>query len=411
MADADDPTGHDLPGDGPSDAENPGGEPAVGVSRGAVQEARNNRRKRRRTAAIVAAVVVVLLAGVATVVALTGDDKKPAPTTTTSTSTTESTTTTVPEVLATTVMPLTGIGVNGDDPGTAVLLNRPALVAKVDNDPAAMPQIGLDRADVVIELRVEGISRYMAVFHSQPVNKVGPVRSARTSDPDLLGMFGKPLFAWSGGNANVVKVIRGIPFIQNESHDKFPAAYSRIRSKRAPHNLVVDAQKVFERADQPPAIPQPVFAYRSPDDPTPGLPVSGVSLRVGSSPASFAWNQETGSWLRWSNNRRHVTEDGEQLQARNVVVLATSYGRSAADRRSPEAESIGSGPAWVFSGGTVQPGTWSRGAADQGWTLTGAGNSVITLLPGNTWVEMVDRSDEPTMLDAGAADALRNSGR
>lgn len=395
--------------DPPESASPDGEEPSVGVSRGAVQAARNNRRKRRMFMLIGAGVVLVL-AGIAGAVIFSGGDEKPVATTTT-TIPKPTTTTTVPEVLATTVMPLTGVPVNGDDPATAALMNRPALVAKIDNDPAAMPQIGLERADIVMELRVEGISRYMAVFHSQPVDRIGPIRSARTSDPDLLGMFGHPLFAWSGGNRNVVRVIDNVPFIQNENHDRVASAYSRIKSKHAPHNLVVDAPKIFERADQPPAIPEPVFSYRGSTEPIPGLPVSGVSLHVGSSPASFVWDGESGTWFRWANNRRHVTEAGDQLQARNVVVLATRYGRSAADSRSPEAESLGKGTAWVFTGGTVQVGSWSRSAADQPWTLAANDGSTMTLTPGNTWVELVDVAAEPRMLDASEAGALTNSAR
>lgn len=383
------------------------GDSPVGVNRGAAQKARSDRRRRQRSA-IAAGVVILALSGVALAVALLkGNDPEPSavrrPTTTTMVSTT---TTTVPEALATTVMPLTGVGVNGEDPATAALMNRPALVAKVDNDPAAMPQIGLEQADIVIELRVEGISRYMAVFHSQKVDRIGPIRSARTSDPDLLAMFGRPLFAWSGGNRNVVKVIAGISFIQNESHDKVPGAYSRTRSKRPPHNLLLDAEKLFKLAEEPPAVPHAVFAYRSGDDPTPGLAVPGVSLKVGSSPSSFVWDPRDGFWLRWANHRRHVAASGEQLRARNVVVLSIGYGKSAADRRSPEAQSLGAGAAWVFSGGTVQTGIWTRDSADKGWTLTAGDGTAMTLLPGNTWVEMVDHSDDPVLLDTVAAESL-----
>ncbi len=398
MTESDDRPDPGGPGEVVPGGDQTGEDAPVSVSRETVKEARKNRRKRQKLAAV-AGVVSLLVAGTVVAVALKGQDSEPVVTTTTTT-TTSTSTTTIPEVLATTAMPLTGIPVNGDDPATAALLNRPALVAKVDNDPLAMPHVGLEKADLVIELRVEGISRYMAVFHSQDVEKVGPVRSARTSDPDILGMFGRPLFVWSGGNRNVVKVIREVPFIQNESHDKVPDAYSRTKSKRAPHNLLADARKIFERAEQPPSVPQPVFSYRGPDDATPGLPVPGVSLRVGSSPSTFVWDDESGNWLRWANNREHVADGGGQLNVRNVVVLSTGYGRSTADRRSPEAQSVGIGAAWVFSGGTVQAGIWSRDSVDKGWTLTAGDGSVMTLLPGNTWVAMVDHSDDPVMLDA-----------
>ena len=82
--------------------------------------------------------------------------------------------------------------------------NRPALVAKIDNVGAARPQTGLNQADVVFEEIVEArLTRFAAVFHSQGANPVGPIRSGRTQDVDLLSGLNQPLFLWSGGNLGV----------------------------------------------------------------------------------------------------------------------------------------------------------------------------------------------------------------
>ena len=78
-------------------------------------------------------------------------------------------------------MPLTGMPIT--DPALAA---RPALVVKIDNHPDARPQSGLNQADIVFELLVEGITRYALVFGSTLPTTVGPVRSARSSDIDLL---------------------------------------------------------------------------------------------------------------------------------------------------------------------------------------------------------------------------------
>ena len=80
---------------------------------------------------------------------------------------------------------------------------RPALVVKVDNAWGAWPQSGLNEADVVFEILVEGISRFAAVYQSESAGLVGPIRSARTSDLNLVAMLNRPLFAWSGGNQGV----------------------------------------------------------------------------------------------------------------------------------------------------------------------------------------------------------------
>ena len=104
----------------------------------------------------------------------------------------------------TAVYPLTGLPRPEMDIG---VLTRPALVAKIDNHPLGRPQTGLNKADIVFEENVEGTTRFAAVFHSQGSDPVGPLRSGRTQDIDILGAYNKPLFVWSGGNGGVTQAI------------------------------------------------------------------------------------------------------------------------------------------------------------------------------------------------------------
>ena len=79
--------------------------------------------------------------------------------------------------------------------------SRPVVAVKIDNYWRARPQWGLDEADVVIEENVEGVTRFVALFHSRTPAVLGPVRSARTGDLDLLAAMNRPVFAYSGANA------------------------------------------------------------------------------------------------------------------------------------------------------------------------------------------------------------------
>lgn len=73
------------------------------------------------------------------------------------------------------------------------------LAVKIDNVRAARPQTGLDAADVVYAEQVEGgLSRLMAVYASKFPKVIGPVRSARESDLELLRQFDEPTLAFSG---------------------------------------------------------------------------------------------------------------------------------------------------------------------------------------------------------------------
>ncbi len=324
------------------------------------------------------------------------DPAVPEPITATSSTTTSSTA--LPP--GSPVAPLTGIAVPEQE---AVGLLRPALIAKIDGAREAMPQWGLDNADMVIELRVEGISRYLAVWHSNPVTEVGPVRSARTSDPDLLALFGRPLFSYSGGNAGVLSKLARSEWFQDVSHDAVPRAYRRQPERPAPHNLVADPLQLWDRSDEPLVFPAPLFVYRDADEPPPGEPVPGLEVSVGSA-ARFIWDGDVDGWRRWAHGIAHDSVGGGQIHPANVVVLDVDYVRSAADNRSPEAVSVGDGAAWVFSGGTMQKGIWSRPDLGSTWDLRDMVGDPMTLEPGSTWIVLADSA--PEVQSAAEAEAL-----
>jgi hypothetical protein len=99
------------------------------------------------------------------------------------------------------VNPLTGL------PG---IPNRPVIVVKIDDTPSGRPQLGLESADIVYVEQVEGgATRLAAVFASRQPGTVGPVRSVRNMEPELLGAYGRPALAYSGGAAGPVARLRG----------------------------------------------------------------------------------------------------------------------------------------------------------------------------------------------------------
>jgi hypothetical protein len=167
---------------------------------------------------------------------------------------------------------------------------------------------------------------------------------------------------------------------------------------------MVNVPEIYTYADQPPAVPVPLWGYLAPGQDPGGQPVLGFGLKVGMSPLGYVFDPATGTWLRWSNDRRQVDENGTQIAPTNVVVLETPYEASEADSRSPEAKTLGSGGAWVFTQGRMIPGTWTRNAPAEPWALTGLDGQPIALTPGPTWVELPEPGVQPALLDdAGVA--------
>ena len=88
--------------------------------------------------------------------------------------------------------PFNGMSVNENN------LTRRILVVKIDNHEEARPQSGIELADMMIEVWVEGITRYLAVFQESDADFVGPIRSMRPTDFALQNPWAST-FINSGG--------------------------------------------------------------------------------------------------------------------------------------------------------------------------------------------------------------------
>ena len=298
------------------------------------------------------------------------------------------TTTTAPTTTESTIDPARIAPLTGMVVGPEVNLDHPALVLKIDNHPSARPQTGLDQADIVFDLRAEGVTRFTAVFHSQVPDPVGPVRSSRTSDFDLLSGLDRPLYGSSGGNAIVMGGLASIDAIPVTNQTR--REYFRNGSRPAPHNLYVNATDLFALAADDVSRPLPWFSYRAPGDalPASAVPSEGevtVAFKDGPT-AGFTWDETSGGWLRRQNGNPHTNADGVPLAPENVVIMVTSYSVSPADATSPELESTGSGEMLVLTDGHEITGTWQRATPSDKPTLLDATGQPITLTPGRTWV-------------------------
>ena len=304
-------------------------------------------------------------------------------TTTTDESTTSSSSSTTTTIAAEPVMPLTGLPVT--DPAVAA---RVAVVVKISNDPQARPQSGLDRADIVFEAWGAGPTRFATVFQSKDAPNVGPIRSARTQDVDLVGSFNGAVFACSGGNKGSIAAIRSSDLLVL-TEGQGPG-WRLDKNRHRPHATFNDTASLRLNADPGRPGPSQQFQYRAAGVDAVGQASSGFKLHIEQVRAEWHFDAASNSYLRSQDGNPHKLADGTRVQFDNVVVLWIDYGHSPADPRSPDGGTIGTGKAVVFTNGKQIPANWTRADRLKPISLTTDDGSPVLLTPGTTWLELAN---------------------
>lgn len=302
----------------------------------------------------------------------------------------------------TTAAPLTGLRVAGD-------LDHPAVAIKVSDERGALPQVGVDRADLVI---VEPVSvsytSLLAVFHSDLPERVGPVRSVLPVDAPLLGPIA-PVFGNTMGATWAVSYVESVADVDDHGTLRITLteAYDIDGTRTAPNDVFATPRDLLSLSSFT-TPPIPYFSYAADGSSTSaarvGRPGSSLVVRYGPG-ALVRWDRDesTGSYQRWKQwSGPHSMADGARIRAANVLVLGTdSSRRDAGSMRGgtvPLPDLVGeSGPFTVLTGGHSATGTWAKNGVNDPFTFTTEDGSELELAPGTTWIEMPTLSTDVTI--------------
>lgn len=288
----------------------------------------------------------------------------------------ETTSAATPEEPATS--PLTGLPMKGAAP------KNPVLVTKVDNTSSSSPQVGLGKADMVVEELVEGgMTRLAAFYYSKLPSVVGPVRSMRASD---IGIVPSGAHVVTSGAAAVTlaRIDKArIPFVTEGAKGVY-----RDTARSAPYNLfanLVDIAGTIKGGE----APEPYLDFGDAADSPGGRPAGSLTASFGGHTTS--WQFQDGRYV----NTNSYAGAGDQFPATSVLVLRVQVGdagyRDPAGYPVPETKFEGKGPALLFHGGKVARGTWSKDGLTGRLTLAGK-DGELSVPAGHVWVELVPAS-------------------
>jgi len=279
------------------------------------------------------------------------------------------------------VSPLTGLEAPDRFP------THPVIVVKIDNTSSADSQLGLDKAELVVEELVEGGStRLASFFWTETPDEVGPVRSMRSTDVGIVGPVNGVLVA-SGGAPTAIKDIQDADI---ETFTEGAPGYSRDSGRTAPYNLMMDLEKL-------------AGTLKEADPPDPYLPFGGADDFAGTKRAdSVAVEFSAGQTTRWSYEKGtgwvrkgSIAAQGEDFVPDNILTLEVKVGDAGyldpAGNPVPETKFFGKGKAVLFHDGKALPCEWSKDGADGQLELATTDGKPVTVPAGHTWIELVPK--------------------
>ncbi|GAA2659815.1 DUF3048 domain-containing protein [Streptomyces vastus] len=276
---------------------------------------------------------------------------------------------------------------DGRAPGDGTPGAGSVLAVKIDNASRARPHTGIDAADIVYAEQVEGgLSRLMAVYATKFPKVIGPVRSARESDLELLRQFDEPTLAFSGAQGKLLPLIDKAP-LHAAPPEKNPKAYYRGTDKPAPYNLYLRPERLLKSAPGADALTTG-FEYGA--LPAGGKAETSHTVRFPAARFTFTWSESRDRWLVSMDGRPGATTDGPRMAAATVVVqyvkIRKSQFKDFLGNNTPYTETVGSGTAKVLRDGRAFDADWKRASAEDGTRFTTQDGEPLPFARGQVWV-------------------------
>lgn len=278
-------------------------------------------------------------------------------------------------------------------------VNNQILVVKIDDTRAAHPQIGLEYADVVYVEQVEGgLTRLAAVYSSQLPPLIGPVRSARISDIELLAQYGRVGFAYSGAQKKMRPVIAAANLENLSAERNPPSIYGKDPERPGPVNMVLKPDLLLERANANPKInieKANSYLFDFGDAPENGVLISTAKAKWPSAEYELRWSEIDKKWLIYFNDQPNLAASGEHLFADTAIIQEVSitpsiYGDKFGEI-TPFSKTTGTGNAVMLRDGFSYKLNWERTTENDRTIWRTSDGEIANFKPGRIWIFLTDK--------------------
>lgn len=269
-------------------------------------------------------------------------------------------------------------------------LARPIAVT-IDNSYLARPQSGLDQADLVYEVPVEGgFTRYLAFFFHEGTKTIGPIRSAR---PYLIELARE----WDAvyihcGQSPQAQTYFAENQIAHIDEMLLPAGFWRDRSRQAPYNLYTNTDSIWQEINKlgwANKVTLDNYPLWEAGDMLTGQIANKLTIAYPYARVGYHYDAQTGIYLRYLNDRPCLDlNSNKQISAVNVLLQQVSM-RTFDSVGRLEVGILGQGKAWLFSNGRVQEGTWRKDNGTSRTHFYDQAGVELSMTDGPTWIQLI----------------------
>jgi len=276
--------------------------------------------------------------------------------------------------------------------------NGPVLAVKIDDTNAAHPQVGLNSADVIYIEQVEGgLTRLAAIFTDKIPDLIGPVRSARISDIEILEQYGRVGFAYSGAQSKMRPVLAAANLENMSAERNPPSIYQSDKTRYAPTNMMVDAKALLKKTieDEGKKIDTvKSIGWQFGKGSELSKPLASAEVKWPAAKYGMTWSKSEKRWLLTFNGKPNLDSNGRQLGSANFVIQKVAITDSIYGDKfggvTPMSNTVGSGTGYLLRDGKIVSIKWERPSAQVGTIWTLADGTVANFADGQVWIALTD---------------------
>ena len=279
-------------------------------------------------------------------------------------------------------------------------VNNQILAVKIDDTNAAHPQVGVEDADVVYVEQVEaGLTRLAAVYTSKLPPLIGPIRSARISDLELLAQFGRVGFAYSGAQSKMRPVIAAANLENLSAERNPPSIYGKDPNRPGPVDMILKPDLLLERANSNPKIKidsPTISVFPFGKAPKGETNTANAKVKWPSAKYELRWDSLAEKWLIYFNEKPNLAASGEHLFADTAIIQIVSitpsiYGDKFGEI-TPFSKTTGTGKAVMLRDGFSYQINWQRDTETELTRWQTIDGEPANFKPGRTWIFLTDQA-------------------